>query len=737
MTQKTRFFLAFILTGAAFPAAQSADSPSADVELAPVVVTAVLRPAPADQLPQSITELDSTRLQRSGLQHFGDVLSLVPNLSAAGGTSRPRYFQMRGVGEQEQYQGAPNPSVGFLIDGIDFSGVGMPATLFDVQAIDVLRGPQGSAYGANALAGLISVQTRDPLSGAGGEAEATVGDDATRSAGIAIGHAGSVGNAEAQAGWRLVAQRYKSDGFRHNAYLNRDDTNGRDESTLRGRLALQPTAEFRADLTLMHVDTDNGYDAWSIDNTRITQSDKPGRDAQRSDGAALQLRWQLAAPGELQSLTSAADSRIVFSFDGDWANDPFWARQPACRPKPSLCIPYDFSSSTQRTRRTVSEDLRLIGDEAHRIGGRARWVLGLYTLQLTENNDQLDLYNGSVYTQLGSRYRARNTAVYGQIDLPLAGPWALSAGLRGEQRQAHYRDTDTVRFDPTDRMWGGNISLSRETSPQARSYLTLARGFRAGGFNIGTSLPPQRRQFQPEYLWNLELGHKERSADGHWRWQADVFYMRRVDQQVSSSVQADPTDPLTYEYYTANAARGENYGLEAEGAWQPDTHWRLGASLGLLGSRYIDFAYNVTAYDSAFNPYVERRDLSGRQQEYAAPWQGSLTLDYERALSHALAAVAGGAKWQLHVDVSRSAGYYFSASHDQRAAPHGTVNVRTGLAGMRWEASLWVRNLLNQDSVLHGFYFGNEPPDFPNKLYLQRGDPRQIGLSVRYLFREP
>ena len=89
--------------------------------------------------------LDGHVLQTAGLQHLQDLLGLVPNLTWAGGTSRPRYFQLRGVGELEQYQGAPNPSIGFLIDDIDFSGVGMPATLFDVEQIEVLRGPQGTA----------------------------------------------------------------------------------------------------------------------------------------------------------------------------------------------------------------------------------------------------------------------------------------------------------------------------------------------------------------------------------------------------------------------------------------------------------------------------------------------------------------------------------------------------------------------------------------------------------------
>src|SRR6202167_6164397 len=126
-----------------------------------IVVTSGLRSTSVAELPQSVTVLDQGTLRGAGVQHFEDVLGLIPDLNWAGGTSRPRFFQLRGIGEVEQYQGAPNPSVGFLIDDIDFSGVGMPATLFDTQEIEVLRDPQGTIYAATALAGLISVRTTD------------------------------------------------------------------------------------------------------------------------------------------------------------------------------------------------------------------------------------------------------------------------------------------------------------------------------------------------------------------------------------------------------------------------------------------------------------------------------------------------------------------------------------------------------------------------------------------------
>src|SRR6186713_1084527 len=155
-----------------------------DEVLQQVVVTASLREQTLQQTPASVTVLDSSTLQAAGEQHFADVLAQVPNLNWAGGTSRPRYFQIRGIGEREQYEGAPNSSVGFLIDDVDFSGIGMAASLFDVSQVEVLRGPQGTRLGANALAGIISVRSADPSMTPALSVEATGADYATGSVGL-------------------------------------------------------------------------------------------------------------------------------------------------------------------------------------------------------------------------------------------------------------------------------------------------------------------------------------------------------------------------------------------------------------------------------------------------------------------------------------------------------------------------------------------------------------------------
>jgi iron complex outermembrane recepter protein len=163
------------------------------------------------------------------VQHFEELVFAVPNLNWSGDGHRARYFQIRGVGELEQYEGAPNPSVGFLIDDIDFSGIGTIATLFDVEQIEVLRGPQGSRYGAHALAGLIYVETADPTDEWTGKLQVSGGEDNAAAAGFAVG-----GPLTSDAlSFRVSAHHHESDGFRENPFLGRSDTNGRKESGVR------------------------------------------------------------------------------------------------------------------------------------------------------------------------------------------------------------------------------------------------------------------------------------------------------------------------------------------------------------------------------------------------------------------------------------------------------------------------------------------------------------------------
>lgn len=676
MSNPRRIAFSFLLAGmlawspGAFAARDAAE------ELQEVVVTASLRPTSDLDAPASATVLEASVLREAGLQHLQDVLLLVPNLNWASGTSRPRYFQLRGIGENDQWQGAPNPSVGFLIDGMDFSGVGMPATLIDVQQTEVLRGPQGTTLGANALAGLINVVTQAPSGDSFLSAQFDAGSAGTRAAGVIAG----------SDEFRFVAQRFRSDGFRDNAFLRRNDTNGLDETTLRGRWRYAPAENLRVDVSALWVDQNNGFDAFSIDNSRVTQSDKPGRDAQRSRGVSVSIDRR-GERVDFRSVTAVTDADIVYSFDGDWGHD----------------AAYDFTSRFLRRHRAASQDLRWLS----RGEGVWRWLAGVYALRVSESNDQLDLYDGDVYRALDSRYRADTTALYTDLQFDLAPQWTLHAGGRLERRATRYDDSDGTSVAPSETMTGGNLSLDYARSSTERIYLTLARGYKGGGFNIGTVVPAARRRFDAEHLHSLELGYKVHDPARVWRADVAAFYMRRAAQQVSTSVQIDPGDPLSFIYLTDNAARGENFGVEGSWSRSLGERWSIGGTLGALRARFVDYRSGT-------------RDLAGRDQSHAPRLQAGVDLEYR----HPRGLFA-------RLDAQRQSGFYFSDSHAQRAAGRTLVNLRAGVAASRWEASLWVRNLLDQRYAQRGFFFGNEPPDFPDKLYVQQSDPRQVGASLR------
>jgi outer membrane receptor protein involved in Fe transport len=666
--------------------------------LEPVVVTATLRPRPANESPGGVTILAGEVVHDAAVAHLEELLPLIPSLSWAGASSRPRYLQLRGIGELEQYQGAPNPSIGFLVDEIDFSGIGIIASLFDVEQVEVLRGPQGTRYGANALGGLIKVKTRDPVPEREADTEASIGSDDFWSAGVAAG--GDLGMTGAVDGaWRAVFHRAVGDGFRDNRFLGRDDTNGRDETSARVKLRLTTDSGWRADVSALHADFDNRYDAFAIDNSLDTRSDRPGRDAQRSNGISLDLAWGGGDTAELRSITTWAESDIVASFDGDWGNDRDWGADG----------PYDYFSDTSRMRRTLSQDLRV----SRSLGDAASWIGGVWFSRLDESNrieDDGRYLDEAFVRLLDSGYRARSAALYGQVDWSVRPDTSLTAGLRAEGRDAHYDDSDGVEFDPRDELWGGELALTHRPGANQMLWGSLSRGFRAGGFNIGTAVPADRQQFTPEYLWSAELGWKGEDETGARRADFNFFYTRREHLQVATSLQTDPQDPLTFMFLTDNAASGEAWGLESSAGLQVGDRVHLEAMLSWMESSYHGYRFGD-------------RDLEGRQWAHAPEWKAALAATWRHP-----------AGWMARLDLSGEAGFYFDTSHDQRSSSRFLANLRAGYEAQRWSIHAWGRNILDERYPVRGFYFGNEPPDFPAELYLRWGDPRQLGMTARFSF---
>ena len=135
------------------------------MKLEPLRVTADLWESPLERISASVSVYDEQALLAGAVRHFGDLADQIPNLTWSGGTSRPRYFQIRGIGENSQYEGeTPDSTVRFLVDDLDFTGLGTLGGTFDVRQVEVLRGPQAGAFGANAAGGVVRLVTNAPTS---------------------------------------------------------------------------------------------------------------------------------------------------------------------------------------------------------------------------------------------------------------------------------------------------------------------------------------------------------------------------------------------------------------------------------------------------------------------------------------------------------------------------------------------------------------------------------------------
>lgn len=440
-----------------------------------IVVTADFRAASLNDIPASITVLDSELMQRKNALHLEDLLLDAPNVNVASGASRSRFFQLRGIGETGQFTEPLNPSVGLLIDGMDFSGIGGAALLYDVEQVEVLMGPQGTRYGSNALAGLINLQSRAPSDSFSFGAQAQTENYAGH------GFAGYVsGPLSDTVAYRLSAQTLESDGFGENIFLHQP-TNTRDENSLRGKLRFTPADGVRLDLNLATVDVDNGYDAFSLDNTRDTRADQPGFDTQDTTFGSAKLTLDTFNAFTLEAMTGYAQSDTGYGYDEDWIFAGFHPDE------------YSSTDAFYRDRDTLTAELRLLSTEAGALlGGRTQWVTGLYTLRQDTGLRRVYTYLPADFT---SAHSVDREAFYVDTNTELGGAWSLDAGLRAERVEASYGDSEGLSFNPADTLYGGKLALNYHGANGNLLYASLARGYKIGGFNMDGSLDADLREY--------------------------------------------------------------------------------------------------------------------------------------------------------------------------------------------------------------------------------------------------
>jgi outer membrane receptor protein involved in Fe transport len=668
---------------------------SADIER--ISIKGDFRKSSVQQISGSLAVVSELDAKRQSSQHLDDLLQQIGNVNFAAGASRGRHLQVRGIGERSEFVDTINPSVGLLVDGIDYSLLGLPS-LLDLQQLEVFRGPEATRFGANAMAGMLNFVSQDPQFERETKLAATLAN--YHSSQLSLIHNDKISDTVA---YRVAAEHQSSDGFIQNQYLHRKDTNNIDETHLHGKVRVVAADTLTLDVLLNWHDVDNGYDAFSLDRNRVTLSDQPGQDQQDIKAGAFKASYTGWTVADSHTQLSLLDAKSDYGFDEDWSFQ--------------IIHPWAYSTTDQylRDRKSQSIDQRWLAKD----GG---WVSGFYAssqrTDLTRN--YADNFAKTV-SRFQSELKRTNLAWYGEYQQQLATDVTLTAGVRAERYNDDYQDSNLIVQHGDDWMWGGKLSLDYQLAPQALIYGLASRGYKVGGVNgeaLAKAVDPefadiaaqlqQRPTFGPEALWNTEFGVKASTAEQQLVSRVAAFYMWRDDMQVNSWINRG----TKFIGFLANAGSGRNYGLEMENRLQINPALVLFANASLLHSEIRDFVNDKGV------------DMTGREQAHAPQQQFSLALEW---LATDAVTVHGG--------VQHKAAYYYSDSHQARSDNMNLLNLKVSYQLDELELAIWSRNALNEEYGVRGFYFGNDPRDeYEDHVYEQFGEPRRIGVSASYQF---
>jgi outer membrane receptor protein involved in Fe transport len=680
-----------------------------------ITVTSDFRQQSLQNAPTSMSVLTDIEIKQRNAKHLEELIAISPNVNFASGSQRARYYQIRGIGERSQFQEPINPSVGVIIDEIDFTGIGSVASLFDVQQAEIFRGPQGTRFGANAIAGMINITTNEPTESFEGAVQLGVGNYNTYDMGVALS-----GPATDSVKYRLAVNQSNSDGYIENIHLHRDDTNNRDELSIRGKLAIEASNDLTIDLAGYYFDFDNDYDAYSLDNTRETYSDEPGFDQQETAAFSAKFTYQGFNSATILAIVSNADSDLAYGYDEDWAyvgiSDPDVIENPDY-----AYWEYTSTDHYYREKAVLTTELRAVSNQGQEIfNGSTAWVAGIFYKQDDEELLREYTYAAGDFT---STNESKSIAIYGQLDSQLTEKWSLISGLRIENRTADYNNSELFNDSIDDTMLGGKLVLSYQQSEDSLWYASINRGYKAGGNNTDGTLPDELRAFEPEYLMNYELGYKVSLLNNSAYIRSSVFYMDRTDMQVKSSSTIVREDgSAEFISYLGNATSGSNYGAEIESAWYINDVVNIYGSLGLLNTEFDEFIDK------------DGNSLTGEEQAHAPTYQFNVGVNYQPT-----------DEWLFNISVDGKDEFYFSDTryYDGQPIPEEDItseavvllNASISYLQDNWQLKVWGRNLANEEYANRGFYFGNDSRDgYAPKQYTQLSEPLIFGASLDYQF---
>lgn len=720
--------------GSAFAddSASAAPTTASTSTLEKVTVTAQKREETVQEVPAPITVLSGDKIRQASLNSANEITRYIPNASAGttDGHGRPRWW-IRGLGTGDQGANTVSP-VGIYMDDVyisNISATGFP--LFDLDRVEVLRGPQGTLWGKNTTGGAINFISKKPSFKEDGYYKVDLGNYASRTVEGAYGDS----LVDDKLAARVAIRHQGQDGYNENK-ANDNDRGALEDDAIRLQFLAVLSDDLEANVNFhsrryhdtgsssavnygtgpngnnqfgYHVDPKQGDVYYNAKNSASIEQ----------DGANLNLIWQLGDL-ELTSITA------IESFKRDAVSDSDNTPQELQRG-------YAYANSRQ-----YSQEFRLASPRTDRLN----WVAGLHYF-----NEDLDAKSASgaldntyvrrYYNRVAYNQTTESYALFGSVTYNFTEDFSLTGGLRWTQErksidlnrvanvgQASFGGGDwwkpsnvtsplavTALQDESNTWsdWTYDVTPEYKLSDHARVYFRYSKGFRSGGYNAGVTTQSTVATVDPEYLTAYELGLKSEWFDGRLNANASLFYYDYTDIQLNIVTAVDNQTVSRL----ANGAQGEAYGAEFELEAIPLDNLHVNFGLGLLHTEFTDYTSGNNDYSG--NNFVRAPNVSA-----------VLGADYRIPLNVG-GAIVVGTDWD-----TRSRQYFFTNDQTQNMRSGGytlgNARVTYELPGAKTEITGYVHNLTDKEYRSHTLPGGYQSAG------VMFGDPRTFGVSLTSRF---
>ena len=676
-------------SGAEQTAAQRAKASNDPSQLEGVTITAQKRTEKAQDVPNATTVLTERDIERAGIKNIQDAAALTPNLVIID-QLRPgiQTVSFRGF---TTVQGGQSPFA-IVVDGVAQPGQEfLKQNFVDVQQIEFLRGPQGTLYGAGAIAGAINIVTKPPTDFLEGRLLYGISQGDGREYNGSLSVPLSQGRA-----WLRVGVNHVDFGGRIANDANGSHVDAAHEDTANVQLLVKPIDRLSIDLRANGTEGRNGS-LWLVlvnnsdfDNfSKNPATDITGRDSRRLQTYSAKVDFD-AGPFTLTSISAYNEARQFLFADGDFSPAPTAAQ------------------TWRNDTRGVSQEFRITSNGA----GPLRWNAGVfYQKYYVDDETQFGALVSGV-PSFGPANITQNTqystAIFGQASYDLPAGFSLTGGLRYDRVRAEVSSPNSAPAVHDAHLFSElqpKATLAYKWTPDLMSYATYSKGFRTGGFNPTT--PLTIRLYENETSKNYEFGTKSAWLNNRLIVNGALFHTKFENQQFFFSL---ATSTGIFRAIT-NIPETTVNGAELEAQLLPLPWLKFNAGAG----------YNKTRIER-----FDQGQFNGNRTPQVYGLTANLGVETQTA-------VAGG-QVVARVDVQHRGDVYWDLANQVRTPPKNFLNARIAyehdIGASSWQVALVGRNLTNErtPAAVGANAFG------PGLTLRSANEPRIVGIEaqVRY-----